>query len=128
MDTGLLCYLVGWKTPETARNGAMSGGIFETFAVSEIIKSFMNAGTDLNDIYYYRDKDKKEIDLLIVDGETIYPVEIKKGSAVSRDWTKNFAVLKSIKDKKVQRGTVVCLADKVYTLPDSSLAVPIGYI
>ena len=41
MDTGLLCYLVGWKTPETAKNGAMSGSIFETFVVSEIIKSHL---------------------------------------------------------------------------------------
>ena len=37
MDTGLVCYLVGWSSSQTAMNGAMSGGLFENFVVSEII-------------------------------------------------------------------------------------------
>ena len=65
MDTGLVCFLVGWSAPQVAMNGAMSGGLFENFVVSEIIKSYYNAGHETENIYFYRDKDKKEIDLLI---------------------------------------------------------------
>ncbi len=96
MDTGLLCYLTGWSSPDVLKNGAMSGSIFETFVVSEILKSYSNAGSGTDGIYYYRDKDKKEIDLLIDNGNTIHPIEIKKSGSVSNDWIRNFNVLDKI--------------------------------
>lgn len=128
MDTGLLCYLLGWKTAETAEKGAMSGNIFETFAVSEIIKSYINAGYDAEQIYYYRDADKKEIDLLIVDGDTLYPVEIKKSAHVSKDWIKNFNVLNKIPGKKIGKGAVICLAENPIPITEDVTALPIEYI
>ena len=128
MDTGLLCYFVGWKTYQTAQNGAMAGNIFETFVVSEIIKSYINAGNSTDQIYYYRDKDKKEIDLLIEEENVLYPIEIKKGAAVSRDWIKNFSVLDKIKEKTVGNGAVICQVDKPIPITQSVTALPVEYI
>ncbi|MBQ9606801.1 MAG: ATP-binding protein [Lachnospiraceae bacterium] len=128
MDTGLLCYLVGWKTYESACNGAMSGSIFETFVISEIIKSYLNVGKTTNNLYYYRDKDKKEIDLLIEEDNTLYPVEIKKGANISRDWIKNFGILDRIKDKAVGPGAVICQTDHPLPINDKVTALPVEYL
>ena len=128
MDTGLLCYLTGWNSPEVLKKGAMSGSIFETFVVSEILKSYSNSGSGTDGIYYYRDKDKKEIDLLIESGNTIHPVEIKKSGSVKKDWIKNFSVLEKIPGKQVGRGAVICLAEKRLPINDKVDALPIEYI
>ena len=77
LDTGLCSYLTDWDNPRVLESGAMSGAIFETFVVSEIIKSYEHNIKTAN-IYYYRDKDKKEIDLIIEKNGKIYPIEIKK--------------------------------------------------
>ena len=80
MDTGLCSYLAKYPNPETLEIGALSGAIFETFVVSEIIKNITSHGLDPKmNLYYYRDKDQKEVDLLYIEGDTIYPIEIKKG-------------------------------------------------
>ena len=123
MDTGLLCYLAGWKTVESAQNGAMSGSIFETFVVSEILKSYMNAGRDTEHIYYYRDKDKREIDIVIDSDSVIYPVEIKKSATVSNDWSANMNALNSVQDR-----TVICLVDHKINVSERVKALPIEYI
>ncbi len=128
MDTGLMCYLTGWITPQSAQVGTMSGAIFETFVVSEILKSYMNAGIGTDNIYYYRDKDKKEIDLIIEKDNVIYPIEIKKGANVDRHWADNFKVLDKINGKTVGKGAVICLADKKVAISDSVDALPIEYI
>lgn len=128
MDTGLLCYLTGWSNPDVLKNGAMSGNIFETFVVSEILKSYSNSGSGTDGIYYYRDKDKKEIDLLIESGNTIHPVEIKKSGSVSKDWVKNFKVLENIPGKQVGRGAVICLAENRMPINDNVDALPIEFI
>jgi len=128
MDTGLLCYLTGWTDPGVLKKGAMSGSIFETFVVSEIMKSYSNSGNGTDGIYYYRDKDKKEIDLLIERGNIIYPIEIKKSGSVSKEWVKNFNVLDKIPGKQVGRGAVICLTEKRFPINDTVDALPIEYI
>ena len=128
MDTGLLCYLTGWSNPNVLKNGAMSGSIFETFVVSEILKSYGNAGRGTDSIYYYRDKDKKEIDLLIESGNTIHPIEIKKSGTINKDWIKNFNVLEKIPGKKVGHGAVICLTENRLPINDNVDALPIEYI
>jgi predicted AAA+ superfamily ATPase len=50
-----VCYLTRWKTPAQAATGAMSGALFETFVVSEIIKSYYNNGVVHAPVYFYRD-------------------------------------------------------------------------
>ena len=98
MDTGLCAYLCKWNSPKQLEESQMAGNFYETFVVSEIIKSYYNAGFNPksisnNHLYYYRDKDGAEIDLVIEAVEGIYPIEIKKGiNPVSSN--KNFNVLK----------------------------------
>lgn len=77
LDTGLAAYLTKWTTPEVLKNGAMAGAFFENFVLSEIIKSYYNQGITEPPLYFYRDKDMNEIDLLIEDGGMLYPIEIK---------------------------------------------------
>lgn len=125
-DTGLVCYLTKWSAPEVAMNGAMSGALYENYVVSEIIKSFAhNAKTPY--LYYYRDKDAKEIDLLIeVDG-MLHPVEIKKTAHPEKKMTAAFSVI----DKApLERGSgaVICLADGLSALSQDILIIPSWYI
>ncbi len=94
LDTGLCAHLTRWSSPETLERGAMDGQFFETWVVSEIYKSYINAGKQ-PPLYFYRDSNKKEIDLLIYQDGVLTPVEIKKGSA-PKDAVKNFTVLSPI--------------------------------
>ena len=128
MDTGLLCYLVGWNTPESAKNGAMSGEIFETFVVGEIIKSYFNAGETTDNLFYYRDKEKREIDLIIKQGQNLYPVEIKKGATIQKSWIKNFGAIKAAEGVGIQPGCVVCQTGKKMPIAEDICAIPIEYV
>ncbi|MCD8022878.1 MAG: ATP-binding protein [Lachnospiraceae bacterium] len=110
MDTGLAAYLCRWPTPETLERGAMDGAFFETYVVSEIVKSYYNAGKR-PDLFYYRDIDKKELDLLIVEGDKLYPIEIKKNKAPAHP-DKNFGVLDKF-GLDVQPGIVICMCDEI---------------
>ena len=127
-DTGLVCSLVGWDTPTTLRNGAMSGNIFETYIISEIIKSYRNAGHDTNSLYYYRDRDKKEIDMLIIKNATIHPIEIKKSAQPASSMAKNFPVLKEIPNMTIGEGCIICLAENLIRINDTLSIVPISYL
>jgi len=73
-DTGLASYLAGWTTPEALETGASAGAFFKTFVVSEVIKSYWHNGENPN-LYFYRDSNGKEIDLLIYQNDRYYPVE-----------------------------------------------------
>lgn len=110
LDTGLAAYLCRWPTAETLETGAMDGAFFETWVVSEIVKSYYNAGRKA-DLYYYRDVDQKEIDLLIVEGDGCYPIEIKKSKASSVG-DKNFSVLDRLQ-LKVESGLILCMIDEL---------------
>jgi hypothetical protein len=128
LDTGLAAYLTRWNTVDTLKNGAMSGAFFETFVISEIIKSYYNRGiTDLP-LYFYRDKDQKEIDLLIEEGDTLYPLEIKKHADPSAGDLTNFAVLDRMQGIKRGSGGVICTYDRLLTLKGEDKAIPVSYI
>ena len=128
MDTGLVCYLVGWTSPQVAMNGAMNGALFENFVISEVIKSYYNAGHDAQNLYFYRDKDQREIDLVIEKDGVLYPVEIKKSSRPSLDMAKSFAVLNKIPGKTVGTGCILCQCEKKAFLSDTVMALPIEYL
>lgn len=110
MDTGLAAYLCRWPNAETLENGAMDGAFFETYVVTEIVKSYYNAGKH-PDLYYYRDIDGKEIDLLIVEGNDVYPIEIKKSKNPANP-DKNFGVLDKLK-MNIKPGIVICMANEL---------------
>ncbi|MBI5700285.1 ATP-binding protein [Candidatus Saganbacteria bacterium] len=96
LDTGLACYLTGWKDPKTTMNGAMAGALFETFVFSEIIKSFWNRGQE-PPVWYYRTKEKEEIDILIDVNGKLYPIEIKLSSKITDSDLKGINSLKKTK-------------------------------
>lgn len=110
MDTGLAAYLCRWPNAETLENGAMDGAFFETYAVTEIVRSYYNAGKH-PDLYYYRDIDGKEIDLLIVEGNDVYPIEIKKSKNPANP-DKNFGVLNKLK-MNIKPGIVICMVNEL---------------
>lgn len=122
MDTGLAAYLCRWPDAATLEHGAMDGAFLETYVVSEIVKSYWNAGKSA-DFYYYRDIDQKEIDLLFVEGDTLTPVEIKKSKEpVHPD--KNFTVLDKLK-KRVQPAVILCLSDEMLPYQRNTWYFPI---
>ncbi len=133
-DTGLAAYLTRWLTPETLANGAMSGAFFETFVISEILKSYSNRGIDYRYcVSYYRGRDKKktsenEIDLIIEENGTLYPVEIKRSSKVTAEQTSAFSVLDGIPDKKRGMGAVICMCPQPGVLRENILQLPVWYI
>ena len=97
MDTGLACYLTGYVSSETLQRSSYSGQIFETYIVTEIIKSYTNNQRDpKKHLYYYRDNNGKEIDLLIINEDYIYPVEIKKGANIGKEAIKNFNIVNKL--------------------------------
>lgn len=125
-DSGLVAYLTKWTDSETLMNGAMSGAILENFVVSEIVKSYQNAGLEPF-IYYYRDKDNKEIDIVLERNGTLYPLEIKKTMMPDKRWTNVFGVL----DKtSLKRGTggILCLSDKFTAFDRDNLIIPVWEI
>lgn len=125
MDTGLVCHLTRWITPEQLRNGAAAGHIFETFVVSEILKSFMNAGKSLRDVWFYRDQKKREIDLLIQEGHILHPVEVKMSATVGKDAVKNFSCLEGLTGYEIGFGHVVCQTPDPYLITKDVQAIPV---
>lgn len=108
-DSGIVCYLTRWSSPETAMEGAMSGALLENYTVAEIIKTYQNAGQEPF-LYYYRDKDAREIDLILERDGKLFPIEIKKMASPPKKLTKVFDLI----DKSpLQRGTgaILCMAD-----------------
>lgn len=128
LDTGLAAYLTKWNTPDVLKNGAMAGAFFETFVISEIIKSYYNKGFLDLPLYFYRDKDMNEIDLLIENGGTLYPIEMKKHADPSKRDIDAFRVLDKIPGIKRGSGGVVCLYDKLITLQGEDKIIPINYL
>jgi len=126
IDTGLCAYLAEWSDSKTLETGAMSGAILETFVVTEILKSYWHNGKSAP-LYYYRDKDTKEIDLIIVSGQTIYPIEIKKTSSPNTDHIKNFHTLKKL-NKKIGHGAVICLTDTFMPINKTASAIPVSFL
>lgn len=126
LDTGLCAYLTKWTSAEALEAGAMSGAIFETYVISEILKSYWHNGQEAN-FYFYRDTDQKEVDLLIEANNMLYPVEIKKTATPSRTATKNFNVLHRL-NKEIGDGAVICLTEKSIPISDDVIAIPVSNI
>ena len=126
LDTGLCSYLTEWTTPETLEAGAMAGSILETWVVGEVLKSYIHSGRKLS-IYYYRDKDKKEIDLLILRDGCLYPIEIKKTALPKKDMVKHFSVLEKF-PVPIGDGCIICLAEKMIPLTKNIISVPVSFL
>ncbi len=133
-DTGLACYLTRWLTPDALKCSAVAGNMFETFMVSEILKSYSNEGMDYKfNIFYYRGKDKSasgenEIDIIIEEDGVLYPVEIKMSGNPKANMGATNPVLDKIKEKTRGMGVILCLIDKKTYLRENLVALPIEYV
>ncbi len=128
LDTGLAAYLTKWTSADVLKNGAMAGAFFESFVVSEVIKSYYNAGIIDPPIYFYRDKDMNEVDLIIEQNGTLYPIEIKKHADPQKSDAKAFRFIDSIPNVKRGQGGIVCLYDNLITLAEGVKVIPIKYL
>ena len=126
LDTGLCRYLTQWSSPETLEAGALSGAILETYVISELLKSYWYNGLTPF-FYFYRDKDQKEVDLLIEQNNQLYPIEIKKTATPGLSAIKNFSVLKNL-DKAIGSGAVLCLKETDIPISSDIYAIPVGYL
>ena len=127
-DTGLVCYLCRWLTPETLTNGAMAGSIYETFIVSEILKSYYNAGKQ-PDLYFFRNTDGQEVDLLFYRDGKLYPIEIKKTSSPNVKDAKHFGTLSTFfPTLEVSEGGIICNAEELLPLGQKLKIIPFRFI
>lgn len=122
-DTGLVCYLTRWSSAETLQNGAMNGAILENYVVSEIAKSYLNNGIEPY-LYFYRDKDAKEIDLLLEHDGVINPVEIKKTANPGSELVKVFSLIDKSGTPR-SKGAVVCLKPELTAIDRENYVVPV---
>ena len=123
MDTGLCSYLCKWPNAEMLENCAMSGAFFETYVVSELLKNAFSHNLDPKSfLFYYRDIDQKEVDLIYIEQNNIYPIEIKKSMNPSSP-TKNFSVLKKY-HQPIKPGLVIDTCEKIRPINEDAWMYP----
>ena len=121
-DTGLVAYLTRYSSPDILANGSINGAILENYIVSEIRKTYLNAGMECY-LHYYRDKDTKEIDLIIESDGLLHPLEIKKAATATLSMVSSFSVLtKSSIPTGI--GGVLCLKESFTALNKDVLVIP----
>ena len=126
LDTGLAAYLTKWKTSEVLESGTMAGIFFKNYVIVEIIKSYNNSGELRSPIYFYRDKEKREIDLIIEQNGKLHPIEIKKTANPTKNMIENFKVLEMVKE--VGEGAIICMYDKIANLDEKNKVIPYRYL
>lgn len=127
LDTGFAAHLTKWSTVDALMNGAMAGAFFETFVVSEIMKQYLFRGLDPS-LYYLRDKEGHEVDLLFDKRPLLIPVEIKMSGTPRVADAKNIMYFQKRYPKSVGKGMVVSLAHKPFPLSRTVTAVPVSNI
>lgn len=133
-DTGLAAYLAGWTSPQALEIGAMGGQIFESYVFGEMAKSFMNAGQK-PPLHFFRNNDKKEIDILMERDNTLFPVEVKKSANPTSSDAKNFKALAPVEEstpsdpqpmkRQIGCGTVVCMTHETFPVSQNTWAFPV---
>ncbi|GHV73682.1 ATPase [Spirochaetia bacterium] len=127
LDTGLVCYLSGWNTAMVLERGAAAGAIFETYCIAEIIKSYTNTGRE-PPLYFYRDKEQHEIDVLIAENGTLYPLEIKKHASPRPEDLHAFRYIEHIPGTIRGPGGLICLYPSLTSLGEKDKVIPLGYV
>jgi len=127
LDTGLAAYLTRWTNPDVLKQGAAAGAFFETYVIAEILKSYYNAGIEPS-MFYYRDKDKKEIDLLILENGTLYPLEIKMTATPKVSDAAAFKVLNAVKGCKIGSGGLICTSESLGILDKDRYIIPVSFL
>lgn len=125
-DTGLVAYLTRYSTPEILASGAINGAILENYVVAEIRKTYMNCGKEFL-MWYYRDKDSNEIDLVIESDGELHPLEVKRSVNPGTELTRAFRILDS---GSVPRGVgaILCMRPELSAIDAKHLIIPIWMI
>lgn len=125
-DTGLVCYLTKWSSAETLESGAMNGAILENYVVAEIAKTYLNCGQEPY-LYYYRDKDAKEIDIVLEHDGVLNPMEIKKTANPGTELTKVFQLLDRASTPR-GKGAILCMKPELGAIDRENYIVPVWMI
>ncbi len=125
-DTGLVCYLTKWSSPEVLESGAMNGALLENYVVSEIEKSYLNNGKEPF-MYFYRDKDAKEIDVVLEHDGLLNPIEIKKTSSPGSELVRVFNLLDSSSTPR-GNGAILCMKPELSAINKNNYIVPVWLI
>lgn len=125
-DTGLVCYLTKWSSAETLESGAMNGAVLENYVVAEIMKTYLNSGKEPF-MYYYRDKDAKEIDIVLEHDGVLNPLEIKKSSNPGTELVKVFDLLDKSSTPR-SKGAVLCMKPELSAIDRDNYIIPIWMI
>lgn len=125
-DTGLVCYLTKWSSAETLQSGAMNGAILENYVVAEIRKTYLNCGKDPY-MYYYRDKDAREIDIILEHDGVLNPIEIKKSANPGSELIKVFKLLDKSSAKR-SKGAFVCMKPELSAIDRENYIIPVWMI
>lgn len=125
-DTGRVCYLTKWSSAETLQSGAMNGAILENYVVAEIRKTYLNCGKDPY-MYYYRDKDAREIDIILEHDGVLNPIEIKKSANPGSELIKVFKLLDKSSAKR-SKGAVVCMKPELSAIDRENYIIPVWMI
>ncbi len=94
--------------------------------VSEIIKAYNARGITPN-LYYYRDKEKNEIDLIFYKNNKLYPLEIKKTAIPKKEMIKSFSKLEKTK-KEIGTGGIICFYDTLTKLDEKDYIIPVSNV
>lgn len=125
-DAGLVCHLTRWSSAETLESGAMNGAILENYVVSEIAKTYLNCGKEPY-MYYYRDKDAKEIDIVLEHDGVLNPIEIKKTANPGTELIKVFNLLDRASTPRA-KGAVICMKPTLNAIDKDNYIVPVWII
>lgn len=125
-DTGLVCYLTKWSSAETLESGALNGAILENYVTAEIMKTYLNCGREPY-LYYYRDKDAKEIDIVLEHDGVLNPIEIKKTSNPGTELIKVFGLLDRSSTPR-SKGAVICMKPELSAIDRDNYIVPVWMI
>lgn len=125
-DTGLACFLLGIDTPKALKLSTFKGRMVETYIHNEIVKSYLNNGITPN-LFFYRDSNQNEIDLIILKDGSLYFVECKSGKNFSSKNIKGFSQLNNTK-YEIEGQCIICTTEEAYRIVPSIYAYPISCI
>lgn len=128
MDTGLAAYLAHWTDAKTMALSPVAGSFFETYVIADIIKGYAHHGLDpAGRLFYYRDDRQREIDLMIIENGTVYPIEIKTHSNPGQEAIRHFSVTDGFGLARGP-GAVICNSKNLLPIKGNDWMVPLSYL
>lgn len=125
-DTGLVAYLTRYSSPEILANGAINGAILENYVVSEVLKSYHNNAKECL-LWYYRDSNSNEIDMVIESDGKLHPLEIKRSVNPGKELIGAFTHLDKASVPR-GNGALLCMRPKLSAINSENYIVPIWMI